>query len=98
MNGRFQLDEALFEVAAGSGFEVFATREAPGATLADARFLERLAEVVAPFEPRVPDHLGVSESTVRTALRGVRPGRRTSMRDRCGRDPKMLDRSAKPEH
>ncbi len=52
MNGRFQLDEALAEVGAGSGFEVFATGDASGSNLADARFLERLAEVSARFEAR----------------------------------------------
>jgi hypothetical protein len=52
MKGRFHLDEALGEVGAGSGFEVFATSDAPGTTLADARFLERLAEVSAQFEAR----------------------------------------------
>lgn len=52
MKGRFHLDEILDEVGAGSGFEVFATSDAPGDTLADARFLERLAEVSARFEAR----------------------------------------------
>lgn len=52
MNGRFRLDEALDEVGAGSGFEVFATSDAPGATLADAGLLERLAAVSAQFEAR----------------------------------------------
>ena len=45
MKGRFHLDEALVKVGAGSGFEVFATSDALEATLADTRFLERLAEV-----------------------------------------------------
>lgn len=52
MNNRFQLDQALDEVGAGSGFELFATDNAPGAALADAGFLERLAEVSAQFEAR----------------------------------------------
>ncbi len=52
MNNRFHLDEVLEEVGVGSGFEVFATSDAPGGTLADAMFLERLAEVSAQFEAR----------------------------------------------
>lgn len=52
MDGQFHLDETLDEVSAGSGFEVFATNDAPGGMLADARFLERLAEVAAQFEAR----------------------------------------------
>ena len=44
------LDESLEEVSAGSGFEVFATNEAPAEKLADAWFLERLAEIAADFE------------------------------------------------
>ncbi|HEX9924442.1 MAG TPA: DUF3137 domain-containing protein, partial [Anaerolineae bacterium] len=52
MKGRFHLDEALVKVGTGSGFEVFATNDAPGARLADTRFLERLAEVSAQFEAR----------------------------------------------
>lgn len=52
MKDRFRLDEALEPVGTGSDFEVYATGDAPGATLADAGFLERLAEVSARFEAR----------------------------------------------
>lgn len=52
MNGRFRLDEALHEVGAGSGLEAFATGDAPVETLADAGFLERLAEVAAGLQAR----------------------------------------------
>ena len=52
MNGQFRLGEALHEVGGGSGFEVFATGDAPADTLADAGFLERLAEVSAQFQAR----------------------------------------------
>lgn len=52
MKGRFHLDQTLDEMGSGSGFEVFATGDAPGATLADASFLERLAEVSSQFEAR----------------------------------------------
>ena len=52
MNGRFRLDEALREVGAGNGLEAFATGDAPADRLADAGFLERLAEVAAPLQAR----------------------------------------------
>jgi hypothetical protein len=52
MKGHFHLQNALGEEGGGSGFEVFATNDASGATLADARFLERLAEVSSQFEAR----------------------------------------------
>jgi hypothetical protein len=52
MNDRFHLDEALEQVSDDLGFEVYATGDAPGATLADARFLARLAEISARFEAR----------------------------------------------
>ena len=46
------LDKTLDEVSTGSGFEVFATNDAPGGKIANARFLERLAEVATQFEAR----------------------------------------------
>lgn len=52
MKGQFHLAETLDEVGTGSGFEVFATDDAPGSKLANARFLERLAEVSARFGAR----------------------------------------------
>lgn len=52
MNGRFRIDEALHQVGAGSGLEAFATGDAPLETLADAGFLERLAEVTAGLQAR----------------------------------------------
>ena len=52
MNGRFHIDDALEEVGFGSGFEVFATNDAPGVKFADASFLERLAEISARFKAR----------------------------------------------
>lgn len=52
MKGRLCLDEDLKEVGSGSGFEVFATHDAPGATLADASFLERLSRISAGFKAR----------------------------------------------
>jgi hypothetical protein len=48
----FYLDPSLQEVSTGSGFEVFATADAPGATLADAGFLQRLALVSEAFEAK----------------------------------------------
>ena len=50
MNKRFRLDAALSAAGGGFGFEIFATSDAPGASLADAPFLERLAQVSARFE------------------------------------------------
>ena len=52
MNHRFHLDEDLDEVDSGSGFEVYATSDAPGTRLADGRFLERLAEISSQFQAK----------------------------------------------
>jgi len=46
------LDETLAKIGSGSGFKVLATNDATGAKLADAHFLERLAEVATQFKAR----------------------------------------------